>query len=134
MVVIILITLLPGKMFATISHNDISTLRCLDCHKKMPFGSLSLDFYDDIDKVCFRCHDMESNLFSHPVGVKVKNRSLPPGMVLNSKGEIICITCHTFHKAYYIPDFKRKSFLRRTVTGKRFCISCHKTDPFTKIK
>ncbi|RMG02025.1 MAG: hypothetical protein D6726_08390 [Nitrospirae bacterium] len=114
------------------SHNEIGKVRCLSCHVKLPFNKIADRFTLYSVKTCRKCHNEKMITFDHPVGIRVK-KTLPPDLPLSEDGRMICITCHTFHRATYLPGYGQKTYLRRGVLGKRFCLNCHKTDPLKPL-
>lgn len=126
----LIVLLSAGNIYAE-PHSDVAETGCLDCHMGLPFKDAPNRFHDSSDEVCIRCHRISETAVSHPVGVKPGHK-LPVDMPLNSRGEIMCITCHTYHTSILIPSLKKKAFLRRTVADRMFCISCHKTDPLQR--
>ncbi len=125
----LLVILLSAGLSAG-SHNDITDISCLDCHKMLPFNKIADKFSDSADRTCMKCHSADMAGFSHPVGIKV-GVELPDDMPLGDGRRMMCITCHTFHSTTYINlSGEKKRFLRRAVTGRNFCASCHKTDTF----
>ncbi len=116
----------PGAAQPPDPHNDITRTRCLECHEALPFRDASLRFKDTSDRACLRCHALDGRT-SHPVGVRVSRR-LPADMPVSTDGRLLCITCHTFHTSSYLPVFKKRVRLRRTVMGRAFCASCHSGD------
>ena len=108
-------------------HNEIGNTRCLDCHVTLPFNPEKLSFHDDIEGVCRRCHenDHAKSRLSHPVGVR-PTMEIPADMPLDRRGQLSCITCHTFHADWRPAVDDNPSLLRRP-DGKTFCYYCHKT-------
>ncbi len=121
---------LSGKALS--SHNDITRIRCLSCHVKLPFNKIADTFSTRSIEVCQDCHRDEMITFSHPVGMPVGIK-LPKDLPLSKEGKLICITCHTFHKSNYLPGYRKKTYLRRSVLGKRFCLNCHERDPLVPV-
>ena len=64
---------------------------------------------------------------------QVPSMKIPPDMLLNDQGRIVCITCHAFHGEFRDEDGNKKYYLRRT-PGKTFCFSCHKKIPGVSLK
>ncbi len=123
---------LPSRASGTGPHNDImlnTRIRCSDCHETISLNELSPEFNDSTDEVCKRCHRRgEGAALSHPVGMKVKT-AFPRGIPLSSDGRLMCITCHTFHTASYLPVLKKRVYLRKGVLRRDFCNRCHGQDP-----
>jgi hypothetical protein len=113
-------------------HNGPLKVACIECHVHLPFAGSTLSLRDEIGAVCETCHERHhgiDKMRSHPVNL-VPAIKVPPDMLLDNQGRIVCITCHVFHGAYRDEDGKRTYYLRRT-PGKIFCFSCHKTLPGT---
>jgi hypothetical protein len=111
--------------------HDKAKVRCFDCHVSLPFEGFFLSFHEDIPIICSRCHDSShgnaktSNgaAFGHPVGVK-PTMQIPEDMVLDTGGQVTCITCHVFHEREKAIDDINSFYLRRP-PGMRFCYACH---------
>ncbi len=129
-VLFVLAFTLSGPALA--SHNDITRIRCLSCHVKLPFNKIADRFSTQSIGVCQDCHREERITFSHPVGIPVRMK-FPKDLPLSEDGKLICITCHTFHKSNYLPGYRKKTYLRRRVLGKRFCLICHEKDPLVPV-
>lgn len=108
-------------------HDKQQKVKCLDCHRRLPFGGGRLVFNESSEEVCIGCHRNyhgSGKRLLHPVRV-VPSMKVPRDMPLDSGGRITCFTCHTYHLGYTNADGERLFFLRR-VKGKTFCYSCHK--------
>lgn len=113
-----------------VAHNGPLKVACIECHAHLPFNGSAPALRSEIGGVCSTCHQRHhgtDRIRSHPVS-RVSAMKTPPDMLLDSRGKIVCITCHTFHGEYRDEDGKRSYYLRRT-PGKIFCFSCHKTLP-----
>ncbi len=108
-------------------HNEIGKTRCLDCHVILPFNAETLSFHEDIETVCRQCHnnDHAGPGLSHPVGI-IPSMKIPTDMPLDRKGQMTCITCHTFHVEWRSVVDDNQYLLRRP-EDRMFCFYCHMT-------
>jgi predicted CXXCH cytochrome family protein len=120
---------------AHVAHNGPRKLPCVECHVHLPFPGTTLSLRDNIGELCNPCHlqyhGMDA-MRSHPVH-QVPSIKIPPDMLLDNRGRIVCITCHAYHGEYRDEKGNKKYYLRRT-PGKTFCFSCHKNIPGTSTK
>ncbi len=98
---------------------------CLDCHAQDPEKGDPKKLRAPESFLCMRCHDDLKATVSHPVDIEPRKVKIPPDMPLAEDGTITCSTCHDIHGPYKDPFGEVTHFLRRQVTGVRFCISCH---------
>ncbi|MBF0560052.1 MAG: cytochrome c3 family protein [Nitrospirae bacterium] len=114
-----LVCMFPASIYAA---HDIPALRCLECHKRLPFdNSRAYVFAADFSGVCKSCHKRSAH--THPVEA-VPSMPVPADMLLDGKGRLTCATCHAFHMGDAVSDGE-KTFLLRRQKGKTFCYSCH---------
>jgi hypothetical protein len=116
---------------ASAVHQAAGEGRCLDCHAWLPLNDSSPPFQEEVGPTCIGCHGDyhgKAKGLSHPVNIS-PSMAVPRDMLLDSKGRITCVTCHTFHTGYKDADGKKLFFLRRSM-GKPFCYSCHKKPLF----
>ena len=110
-----------------VAHQGLLDVRCLDCHKNLPLADAKPALRDEASDVCTTCHQRHhgsESIRSHPVN-EVPSMKVPPDMVLDSNGVMVCVTCHDFHGEYKDEKGNKQYYLRRT-PGKTFCYSCHK--------
>jgi hypothetical protein len=115
----------------SVAHSGPLKVACIECHTHLPFKGSAPVLRNEVGQVCNTCHLRHHGTDtrrSHPVSRQVSAIKVPPDMLLDNQGRIVCITCHAFHGEYRDEDGKRTYFLRRTA-GKIFCFSCHKTLP-----
>ncbi len=108
-------------------HDEVGTVRCLDCHPRLPFNGTKAALNERVGEVCMQCHTRGgkmSKTISHPVNV-VPSMAIPRDLPTDARGRITCVTCHTFHEGYRDADGNNRFFLRRQ-KGKAFCYTCHK--------
>jgi hypothetical protein len=113
-----------------VAHNGPLKVACVECHTHLPFNGSAPVLRSEVGQVCSTCHLRHhgtDTMWSHPLS-QVSAIKVPPDMLLDNQGRIVCITCHAFHGEYRDESGKRNYFLRRT-PGKIFCFSCHKTLP-----
>ena len=92
--------------------------QCSKCHLTEPKPGTAALFVKDIDALCLGCHKSAGADLSHPSGIK-PSFPLPADMKLDWAGKMTCVTCHGVHGA-------GKYLLIGGVSGKAFCIRCHK--------
>jgi ribosomal protein L34E len=114
-----------------LAHDGPLKVACVECHVHLPFNGSAPVLRNEIGQVCNTCHQRHhgtDKMRSHPVNQVTPAIKVPPDMLLDNQGRIVCITCHAFHGEYRDEDGKRTYYLRRT-PGKTFCFSCHKILP-----
>lgn len=77
------------------------------------------------EQLCVKCHQTSVKV-SHPSGF-VPQRPLPAEFPLDWKGDLTCSTCHVTHG-------NSPGLLRGIKRGKEFCLSCHETTFFSRMK
>jgi predicted CXXCH cytochrome family protein len=109
------------------AHNGPLPVPCIECHTRLPFSGRTSPLREEVCDVCCSCHrEYHGNdkMQSHPVSA-VPSMRVPPDMVLDKQGRMVCITCHDFHGGYRDEDGKKLFYLRRS-PGKTLCFSCHR--------
>lgn len=101
---------------------------CTNCHAEDPVKGDPRFLRAPESLLCMRCHDELKETVSHPVDIEPANVRVPSDMPLAKDGTITCSTCHDIHGRYKDPFGNKTHFLRRMVTGVRFCIVCHKEE------
>lgn len=119
----LLVIVLPEN---STGHHFIGKAGCFECHEKLPVKGGARILKSDIEKVCYRCHDFKKR-FTHPaIGAKPKKASVSLDFPLYQDGRVTCVTCHDVHmSAVNKLTGKKTYYLRRAITGKKFCYSCH---------
>lgn len=102
--------------------------QCQTCHLGTPKKGQKIVFVQDVDFLCYRCHEMD-NANSHPSEV-VPSMKLPPGFTTDWQGRITCSTCHEIHSG---ESASNKNMLKGKERGKKFCLQCHK-DLFSNLR
>lgn len=93
--------------------------RCLDCHLTAPGeDDEARVFVLDISRLCLSCH-AEIRDMSHPVDMR-PSMKMSPGLPLDWKSEMTCVTCHFAHREGY-----GNFHLRSKAGGAGFCVLCH---------
>lgn len=77
------------------------------------------------EKLCVGCHP-KSVQASHPTGIRPSG-SIPAQYPLDWKGDLTCSTCHNVHGA-------DRGHMRGAARGKDFCLSCHNTAFFDRMR
>lgn len=80
----------------------------------------------DITGACATCHLGALGHASHPTDIEPKMH-LPPDMILVD-GKMTCVTCHVMHRVDGGKKGEDRYYLRRSVSGKQFCLICHSVD------
>jgi predicted CXXCH cytochrome family protein len=119
-----------GMHITKVGERQDLCFRCHAIHKGAPGTPLLLSAkaYS-----CFECHDQQNSInetrdivLSHPVFERIeKNRLDSVGgkgkrLVLGPKGEIVCRTCHSVHKA--TPG---TALIAGAASGNEICYPCH---------
>lgn len=112
-------------------HSGLRNVSCIECHERLPFAAGAPPrLREEVGTLCGTCHKQHHGanaLKSHPVN-RVPTMPVPPDMILDRQGRIVCVTCHAFHGAYLNQDGSKQFYLRRS-PGKTFCFSCHRSRP-----
>ena len=99
--------------------------QCTTCH--LGQGTLRGELKPDITKACGTCHSFGAQGYtSHPTDIEPRMH-LPPDMILVD-GKMTCVTCHVMHKMEDGKKGQDRYYLRRSVSGKQFCLICHSVD------
>lgn len=77
------------------------------------------------EKLCAECHP-KSVQVSHPSGIRPKG-PVPAQYPVDWKGDLTCSTCHNVHGMEH-------GLLRGDLRGKNFCLSCHNTAFFDRMR
>jgi predicted CXXCH cytochrome family protein len=100
---------------------------CMRCHLTEPQGKTGpLPLVARESELCSDCHDVSESLLTHPVDVTPEHTRIPADMPLSLEGTLTCSTCHDIHSSYRTPFGTPSHFLRRQVSGRQFCIICHR--------
>lgn len=80
-------------------HSPYKNGECTKCHN--PHSSESKQFFlkePDVTDLCFSCHKKESMVnHRHKIGVVPTKVKVPKSRKLDSKGQLMCVTCHNPH-------------------------------------
>ncbi|MEW5734334.1 MAG: hypothetical protein AB1921_05745 [Thermodesulfobacteriota bacterium] len=117
---------------------------CLACHATRPRadkdGFADVDFVEDMDELCLRCHRIKEN---HPSGANHLRQPTAKGLfritqlakkyhlpvVLNKKGQVTCATCHNPHAPDALPATRPGAKGAGTPFRERvpemICLECH---------
>jgi predicted CXXCH cytochrome family protein len=130
---VLLLCCILGTAYAVYSAlqknpHEFAENQCADCHAVMPVkndrGTLTMT--SPIGTLCRRCHaQSKDDSLSHPVGMRPAHIALPADLPLSREGEMTCVTCHDIHSTPPPDHEGRWYFLRRDLTGRAFCASCH---------
>jgi predicted CXXCH cytochrome family protein len=113
----------------SMAHNFIGNIGCFECHEKLPIKEEAKILKPDIEKICYGCHDFKRK-FTHPAIGVIPKKLIPLDLPLSQDGKVTCVTCHDIHmSAVNKLTGKKTYYLRRAVTGKKFCYSCHPKPP-----
>ena len=106
-------------------HDEVGKVRCMDCHVRLPLKPNKLSFHEGTAAICKKCHDKGhfTPENSHPIEI-APSMKIPEDMVVDVKGKLSCITCHTYH-ADWKKDISDNPKLLRRPQGKTFCFYCH---------
>ena len=114
------------------SPHDFKEEECARCHLEDPRGKKSpLPLVAPEKELCMSCHKPLDATLSHPVDVEPEHVRVPVDMPLSKEGYITCSTCHDIHSSFRTPFGAKSHFLRRRVSGRQFCIVCHKENDVT---
>lgn len=80
--------------------------------------------------LCGKCHKRGLKTASHPVDMRPASIRIPADMPLTD-GKLTCNTCHNVHAKRFTAFGEKSYYLRRPVTGRDFCASCHERDPLS---
>jgi len=105
--------------------HEFDRTECMDCHLDNPNTGDPRKLRAPESLLCMRCHSDLKETVSHPVDVKPEKVKIPSDMPLAEDGTLTCSTCHNVHGKYIDVFGNRTHFLRRQVSGVRFCILCH---------
>jgi len=109
------------------AHNGPLMTPCIECHTRLPFSGGAPPLRNEVDGICVACHLKHHGvdaIWSHPMDIAPSMR-VPPDMILDNRGRVVCVTCHAFHGEYRDENGNKRFYLRRS-PGKAFCYSCHK--------
>lgn len=100
---------------------------CTTCHLSAasPEQGKAVSLVAAQELLCAKCHAAAVKL-SHPSGF-TPQRTLPAEFPLDWKGDLTCSTCHATHG-------KTAGLLRGSKRGKEFCLSCHESTFFSRMK
>lgn len=99
--------------------------QCTTCH--LGQGNLRGELKPDVTRACATCHSLGVQGYtSHPTDIEPRMH-LPPDMILVD-GKVTCVTCHVMHKMEGDKKNRGHYYLRRSVSGKQFCLICHSVD------
>ena len=98
--------------------------QCTTCH--LDQDKLRGELKPDVTKACATCHPGAIGYASHPTDIEPRMH-LPPDMILVN-GKMTCVTCHVMHKVEDGKKNRDRYHLRRSVSGKQFCLICHSVD------
>jgi predicted CXXCH cytochrome family protein len=130
---ILILCFLVGTAYAVYSAlqknpHEFTEAQCADCHAARPVKNdrSTLAMTAPIGTLCRRCHaQSKDDSLSHPVDMRPAHIAIPADLPLSREGEMTCVTCHDIH-ASPPPDHEGSwHFLRRDVSGRAFCASCH---------
>lgn len=136
LVLVCAVFFLLGRVFSDSPNPHTDRVFCSECHLRDPArvtaGEASTNlFVTDIEAICLRCHRDIRLSMTHPTAVK-PSFSLPSDMYLDWKGELTCTTCHYMHHDGDTPYGRgNDKHLRRSSTGRAFCMECHDRDDLT---
>jgi len=122
----ILLLLFTGAIitYATFKKpHEFSRDECKLCH--MDYEKEPKNLTAPVTDMCRKCHKEITLKSAHPVDTYPVATIIPPDLPLRS-GTISCSTCHDIHGDAVNIFGEKTYFLRRTYTGKDFCLSCHK--------
>lgn len=104
--------------------------KCEICHKNIPDKDTpgkNLEFTDDIDKLCDKCHTIDKKK-SHPIKLRPMENNLLTAH-LDKNGLMTCTTCHNIHKENTISSKSELSgLLWGHLKGRSFCSLCHTSE------
>lgn len=121
---LLLLLMLSIIAYATFKKpHELSMNECQLCHIEHEKEPKNLTA--PVTDICRGCHDQMTLKSSHPVDLYPLNTTIPPDLPLRG-GMITCSTCHDMHGNAFNIFGEKTYFLRRTYTGRDFCISCHK--------
>jgi len=125
---LLIMTALIPVVYSIIGEpHRFSERECLRCHVTDPRGKTGpLPLVAKESDLCADCHDVTESLLTHPVDVIPTHARVPADMPLSLDGRLTCSTCHDIHASYRTPFGTPSHFLRRQVTGRRFCVTCHR--------
>ncbi len=124
-----------GGRFGTAIRNQVICETCHIAHGGKNNKFLVLTTEDTTRSIlCITCHGKgpamprpaASDRYSHPVNIKPKTTRMPPQwahgekLVLGSRGELICRTCHSPHNAV-----DNKKLLAERNYKDSLCLQCH---------
>lgn len=131
-----------GGQFGNAMSNEIICETCHLAHGGFSVNRLVLpvDSPDQHPVLCETCHsktpglneDVSKNRFSHSVDFKTENFQIPKQwesgreIVLGSKGELLCITCHSTHN----PTVNRSLLVEKN-DHDSLCLQCHPSQEFS---
>lgn len=102
--------------------HEFAESACPRCH--IDSTNRPFDMTAPLTELCLPCHKKISKKMSHPVD-RVPELTVVPEDLPLMEGMVTCNTCHNIHE-YRFDIFGNKTyFLRRSATGKDFCLSCH---------
>ena len=100
---------------------------CMRCHLTDPGAEKApVPLVAPESELCRDCHSGMDALLTHPVEIRPRHAEVPADMPLSTEGKLTCSTCHDIHSSYRTPFGAPSHFLRRQVSGRRFCIICHR--------
>lgn len=99
--------------------------RCGKCHVDTVGSPRKLTA--SVTSLCLPCHRKTTRRSSHPVDMAPRIVRIPADLPLMN-GMVTCITCHNIHADRFDGFGKKTYFLRRSPSGRDFCIACHETN------
>ncbi len=107
--------------------HEFTENQCADCHASTPVKNdrSTLTLVAPVGTLCARCHDSKNDYLSHPVDMSPAHVTLPADLPLSGEGKMTCVTCHNIHASAPSNYEGTWYYLRRDLTGRSFCASCH---------
>lgn len=119
-----------GGLYAVMtpgSHQHLGDSNCASCHlagnRTNAENAAILSASQEV--LCGKCHPKAIQV-SHPSGFSPKSKP-SAAYPLDWKGDLTCSTCHDIHSAEH-------GLIRGVTRGKSFCLSCHDTNFFEKMR